>query len=166
MVRFIAILLVAAAVAACGFQLRGATLLPKELSRVHLRAANMNSVLVEKLEAQLRRSGVEILPDETAATAVLTIVDDQADERVLSVSARGEPQEYELYHTVVFAMTTASGFVLEPTTMTLTRDYFFDEQDILGRREDAEFLQDALAEDVARAVVQRAALALRAPGRN
>ena len=148
-------------ISACGFTLRGASLLPQSMSRVHLRAADMNSALVEKLEAELRVSGVELLADELTATAVLTILSDKADERVLSVSARGEPQEYELYHTVVFSMTTAEGTVLEPVTMTLTRDYFFDEEDILGKSEDAEFLQDALAEDVARAVVRRAALALR-----
>lgn len=157
----ITLVFLALTVQACGFQLRGATLLPRELSRVHLRAEDMNSVLVEKLETELRRSGVELLPDQVGATAVLTIVRDNADERVLSVSARGEPQEYELYHTVVFTMSTETGFVLEPLSMTLTRDYFFDEQDILGKSEDAQFLQDALAEDVARAIVQRSALALR-----
>ncbi|MBT8132520.1 MAG: hypothetical protein KJO35_09655, partial [Gammaproteobacteria bacterium] len=85
-----------------------------------------------------------------------------ADERVLSVSARGEPQEYELFHTAVFTLRTSSGTVMEPVSVTLTRDYFFDEDDILGKTEDASFLRDALAEDVARLIVRRAALALRA----
>jgi len=149
-------------VSACGFTLRGASLLPKAMTRMHLNVADINSALVEKLEIELRRSGVELLQDSANATTVLNIISDKADERVLSVSARGEPQEYELYHTVVFSMTRGDATVLEPVTMTLTRDYFFDEQDILGKGEDARFLRDALAEDVARAVVRRAALALRA----
>ncbi|MDH3645610.1 MAG: hypothetical protein OER80_02450 [Gammaproteobacteria bacterium] len=152
-------------ICACGFQLRGASLLPESMARVNLQAADMNSVMVDKLEAELARSGVELSSDAAAATTVLTILSDTADERVLSVSALGEPQEYELFHTVVFTMNTATGTVLEPVSVTLTRDYFFDEQDILGKSEDAVFLQDALAEDLARLIVRRAALALRAQGR-
>ena len=161
--RFIlpAVLSMSVLVSACGFTLRGASLLPQAMSSMHLSAANLNSPLVEKLEGELSRAGVELLQDSASATTVLTIISDKADERVLSVSARGEPQEYELYHTVVFSMTSDGRTVLEPVTMTLTRDYFFDQQDILGKSEDARFLRDALAEDVARAVVRRAALALR-----
>lgn len=146
---------------ACGFTLRGAALLPETMSRVHLVADDMNSELIQKLERALRQAGAEVAPDSVSATATLRILSDIADERVLSVSARGQPQEYELYHTVNFEMFSAQGQLLEPTTLTLTRDYFFDEQDILGKREDAEFLGDALTEDVARTIVRRAALATR-----
>ncbi len=152
------------ALSACGFTLRGTSTLPAAMARVHVQAQNLNSNLIEKLEAELRRSGAELLPGPGGATAVLAILSDTADERVLSVSARGEPQEYELYHTVVFSLATEAGTVLEPVSLTLTRDYFFDEQDILGKTEDARFLQEALAEDVARAILRRAALALRTAG--
>ena len=163
--RSVAAILLVTFISACGFTLRGASLLPASMARVNLQAADMNSLIVDKLEVELVRSGVELMPDTANATAVLTLVSDTADERVLSVSARGAPQEYELFHTVVFTMSTNNGTVLEPVAVTLTRDYFFDEQDILGKSEDAHFLQDALAEDVARLIVRRAALALRAQGR-
>lgn len=157
-------LLAGVALSACGFTLRGAALLPESMARVHLVADDMNSLLVLKLEQALRQAGAEVAPSPAAATATLRILDDIADERVLSVSARGQPQEYELFHTVRFALTSDDGTLVEPVTLTLTRDYFFDEQDILGKREDAEFLQDALAEDVARTIVRRAALATRSQG--
>ncbi len=163
--RFSTVLLLCLTLAACGFTLRGASLMPESMKRMNLQADDLNSVLVEKLETELRRSGVELLSDGSESTAVLTIISDTADERVLSVSARGEPQEYELYHTVVFVLKTESAEPLEPVSVTLTRDYFFDEQDILGKSEDARFLQDALAEDVARAIVRRAALLVRAQDR-
>lgn len=147
---------------ACGFQLRGAALLPQSMERVYLQAADLNSPLVQKLEQSLRQSGAEVVPSPFEATATLRIIEDTADERVLSVSSSGQPQEYELYHTVVFDMANDNGVILQPTSLTLTRDYFFDEQDILGKAEDAAFLQDALVEDVARSIVRRAALAARA----
>lgn len=161
MYRHLAVLLLCVALNACGFTLRGAALLPETMARVHLVAEDMNSPLVQKLEQALRQAGAEVAASASAATATLRILDDVADERVLSVSARGQPQEYELYHTVRFEMLSAQERLLEPTTLTLTRDYFFDEQDILGKREDAEFLEDALTEDVARTIVRRAALATR-----
>ncbi|NNF66075.1 MAG: hypothetical protein HKM98_01050, partial [Gammaproteobacteria bacterium] len=147
---------------ACGFTLRGASLLPASMARVNLQAEDSNSALFSKLEAELKRSGVELVSTSSDATTVLNIISDTADERVLSVSARGEPQEYELFHSVVFTLRNSSGTVMEPVSVTLTRDYFFDEDDILGKTEDASFLRDALAEDVARLIVRRAALALRA----
>ena len=142
--------------------LRGTGLLPETLQRVHLQARDLNSPLVQKLEQSLRQAGAEVVPRSAEATATLRIIEDTADERVLSVSAQGQPQEYELFHTVIFDVVTTTGPLLVPTTLTLTRDYFFDEQDILGKAEDAEFLQDALAEDMARSIVRRAALATRA----
>lgn len=153
--------LLALSLTACGFTLRGAALLPESMARVHIVADDMNSQLVQKLEQALRQAGAEVAPSAVGASATLRILEDVADERVLSVSARGQPQEYELFHTVRFAMTSDAGALVEPVTLTLTRDYFFDEQDILGKREDAEFLQDALAEEVARTIVRRAALATR-----
>ena len=157
----VAWILLALGLAGCGFTLRGAALLPETMSRVHIEAADDSSVLVQKLEQTLRQAGADIAPEKTGATATLRVLNDNADERVLSVSARGQPQEYELYHTVVFDLTTNSEVLMEPTMLTLTRDYFFDEQDILGKAEDAAFLQEALAEDVARTIVRRAALATR-----
>ena len=150
--------------AGCGFTLRGEGLLPDVMQRVQLEAQDLNSELVQKLERELRRAGAVIVQERSAATSTLRIVSDIADERVLSVSAQGQPQEFELFHTVVFSLTANESQLLEPTTLTLTRDYSFDEQDILGKAEDAAFLQDALAEDVARSIVRRAALAARANG--
>lgn len=162
MIRVSIVLCLLLFTSACGFTLRGAALLPATMTRVHLRAADLNSALVQKLEQALRQAGADVAPESEGATVTLHVLSDDADERVLSVSARGQPQEYELYHTVTFEMYDDAGRVLEPITLTLTRDYFFDEQDILGKAEDAEFLRDALAEDVARTIVRRAALAARA----
>ena len=160
----IAIAWLAMLAAGCGFTLRGQSLLPDTMQRVYLEAEDLNSVLVQKLEVALRQAGAEIVRQRAATTSTLLIASDSSGQRVLSVSAQGQPQEYELFHTVVFALSNIDGVLVTPTTLTLTRDYFFDEQDILGISEDAEFLKDALAEDVARTIVRRAALAARAGG--
>jgi LPS-assembly lipoprotein len=159
--RFLTVLLLALIVAGCGFTLRGASLLPESMKQMTLQADDLNSELVEKLENELRRSGVELLPNRPPSAAELRILGDRAEERVLSVSSSGRPKEYELYHTVVFELSVEGAEPFEPVSFTLTRDYFFDEQDILGKTEDASFLRDALTEDVARAIVRRAALLVR-----
>lgn len=163
--RFLTTVLLAICISACGFTLRGASLMPESMKRMILLADDLDSALIDKLEKELRRSGVAILPDGSPSTAVLTILSDTAGERVLSVSSAGRPQEYELFHTVVFVLIVPPSDPFETVSVTLTRDYFFDEQDILGKSEDASFLQDALAEDVARAIVRRAALLTRAQSR-
>ncbi|MBT8143319.1 MAG: hypothetical protein KJO55_01385, partial [Gammaproteobacteria bacterium] len=65
------VVLIALLLAACGFQLRGASLLPPSMARIELQAAETNSVIYNKLEAELKRSGVELVAQGGGATTTL-----------------------------------------------------------------------------------------------
>lgn len=139
----------------CGFALQGATRLPPEMERTWLDPAVPRSPLVTELRRSLAALDQPLVSRREDATAVLTLLADDAGERVLSVSATGVPEELELYHTVRFRVRAGDRMLLADETITVTRDYRFDPDDILGKRREAQVLQEAIVRDVVALMLRR-----------
>lgn len=141
--------------AACGFHLQGSVELPTVMGNTYIESGNPDSLLTRKLVRALEDTGTVIASDRTAATAVLRLLKDDAGQRVLSVSPLGVPEEYELYHTVRFSLEGGGRTLLEPYETTVTRDYSFDPTDVLGKAQEAQNLEDAMADDIVQLVLRR-----------
>ncbi len=90
-----------------------------------------------------------------ADAAVLDIQADDTGQRVLSVSARNIPREYEVYYSVTFSLKVGGETLIDNETLVVTRSYTYDETQVLAKAAEEEVLRDALAEDLARRVVRR-----------
>ena len=99
MSRFLAIG-IAALLGACGFHLQGTLATPPEMERTYIAADDRHSLFYRELRIALDSAGVDIVDNSLDATATLTISYDDTDQRVLSVSARNVPTEYEVYYTI------------------------------------------------------------------
>jgi LPS-assembly lipoprotein len=143
---------------ACGFHLQGALDLPAAMQRTFLESGDPDSALSRKLRRALSSAHTVVTADRADATAVLKLLKDDAGERVLSVSPTGVPEEYELYHTVSFTLESGGQALLTPFETTVTRDYRFDPTDVLGKRQEAEYLQEAMVDDLVQVVLRRLAL--------
>jgi LPS-assembly lipoprotein len=164
MMRVIALNVAAAltaAVAGCGFQLRGAPDLPEAMTTTYLQVPDRDSLLARKLARQLRIADVAIAERRDQALGVLEIHREDSGQRVLSVTAAGGPEEYEVFHLVDFSWRGDDGTSLKRETLTLTRDYTFDRNDVLGKQREYDLLRDALAEEMAAQMIRRLALAAR-----
>jgi LPS-assembly lipoprotein len=139
--------------AGCGFQLRGATTIPPEMSRTYISTSDRHSVFYRKLRVGLQQAGAEMVDSPVDATAVFSIFTDVTDQRVISVSARNVPREYEIYYTIIYELNTDEATLMEERTQTLTRDYTFDETLVLGKAREEEVLRDAIADDLVRIVL-------------
>jgi LPS-assembly lipoprotein len=148
-------LALASLLGACGFALQGTTALPPEMQNMWLDSPDSRSAFAVELRRTLaaREQPLASRPDE--ATAVLRVLEDQAGERVLSVSATGVPEELELFHTVRFQLRADNRMLLPSEVITVTRDFRFDPDDILGKRREAEELQQAILRDVVSLVLRR-----------
>ena len=89
--------------AACGFQLQGRQRLPASLRRLHVETDDAQSDFVAALRGVLRASGVELLAAPAADAGLLRVIRDDVTERVLTVSARNIPTDYELIYRVEVA---------------------------------------------------------------
>jgi LPS-assembly lipoprotein len=144
-----------AALAGCGFRLEGTESLPPAMARTYIEAPDRNSEFFLSLRDALRVRGSEIVTEREAADAVLSILTDDTGQRVLSVTARNVPREYEVFYAVSFALDAAERRVIEPESLFATRVYAWNENEVLGKSAEERILRQALAEDLARRVMSR-----------
>jgi LPS-assembly lipoprotein len=141
--------------AGCGFQLQGAFTTPPDMERTYISAVDDRSLFYRDLRKALQSAGVQLVDDATNATAIFTISYDHTDQRVLSVSARNVPTEYEVFYTIEYALDSGAKNLLEPQMLTLTRDYTYDPTLVLGKAHERELLRDAIVDDLVRIVLKQ-----------
>ena len=161
--RVALVLGVLAFLAACGFHLQGAGSLPPAMGKTFVATRSAHSDFLLALTDTLRQRGAQVLraPDDSAA--LLDIAADESGQRVLSVSARNIPREYEVFYSVTFSLKVAGKNVVDHETLVVTRSYTFDETQVLAKASEEDVLRRALAEDLARRVMRRIETAGNAP---
>lgn len=137
----------------CGFQMRGKPVLPVEMSRTYIAAPDQHSLFYRKLRSELRQIGVDVVDTPVDATAVLNILDDETGQRVLSVSARNLPREFEVFYRITYSLQNDEVTLLEPQEQAVIRNYTYDETLVLGKAREEELLRDAIADDLVRLVL-------------
>ena len=100
-------------------------------------------------------AGVEVTDSPADATATLSILYDFTDQRVLSVSARNVPTEFEVFYTVRYAITSGGNSLIEPQELTLTRDYTYDATLVLGKAKEEQLMRDAIVDDLVSIVLKQ-----------
>lgn len=151
-----AALLAALLPAACGFHLQRPAALPATLKSLRIEAEDPQSEFYRALRRQLQDAGADV-DAATSDAASLHVLHDGTSERVLSVSARNVPTEYELSYSVRVAVSAGSRELLPAEEFTLTRDYSFDETALLAKQHERDMLSVALARDLASVVLRRLA---------
>lgn len=140
---------------ACGFHLQGAVTAPAVMERTYVEAGDRYSLFARELKASLRAAGVEVTESMSEATAVFVLTYDETSQRVLSVSARNVPTEYEVFYTITYNIDAGADTLLPSQTLTLTRDYTYDSTLVLGKAREEELLRDAIVEDLVRVVMKQ-----------
>jgi LPS-assembly lipoprotein len=151
--RWLLLLAFASLFTACGFHLRGDPAVPPEMARTYIATDDRYSLFYRTFRRQLEDAGAELVESPVEATAELTILTDDTGQRVLSVSARNVPTEFEVYYTVYYTVRSGEKVLLEPQLHTLTRDYTYDETRVLGKAREEELLRRAIVEDLVRLVL-------------
>ncbi len=149
-----AVLLVAGLVASCGFQLAERPLLAPSLQRIALEAEDPRSDIYIALEKALIAQGVVI---DRSAPARLTLTAVNTGQRVLSVSARNVPREFEVFYTSGFILRRGQEVLMESAPLTLTRDYNWSEFEVLGKVQEEQDLRDLIVADLVDAMLRQLA---------
>ena len=139
----------------CGFQLQGRQSLPESLSRVNIEATDRQSDFTQALRSSLVNSGAVMVDPAAADTTVVRITRDEITERVLTVSSRNIPTDYELVYDVELSVRGDGRELLPPEKFSLSRVYSFDETKLLAKEREKEILIEALARDMASVVTRR-----------
>lgn len=155
--RVVILLCAASLLGACGWRLQGTATLSPSMSVIFVDADDRYTDFNRALRERLRTSGAKVTERRADATAVVRIIKDQSGQRVLSVSARNTPEEYEVFYSVEYTVTTGGAEVIEAQPLEVTRDYSYDTTAVLAKQREQALLREALAQDLASLVLRRLA---------
>ncbi len=139
----------------CGFQLRGPVRIPDGAGPVHIQAEDTYSDFYRELVSVFRQGRVELTTDPTKARMILRVLDDETGRRLLSVTPRNIPAEYEVYYRIRIAVIREGREVLPPEQLVLARDYTFDATQVLGKSAEEQVLRRAIVADLVNLVMRR-----------
>jgi LPS-assembly lipoprotein len=149
--------LVLALLAGCGFRLQGAESLPKDLGRVYVSARDDLSPFAVELRRALERNDAVLAPSAGEADAVIRVRIDRSNRRVLAVSARNTPTEFEIQYVVEYSVDRGGQEAVPAQRLELARNFSFDESQLLAKGHEEDVLREAMARDLADLVLRRLA---------
>jgi len=150
---FLAVLVLS--LAGCGFKFRTTPQLPPQMDVIHIDATDRYSPFYRNLVAKLRRSGVDLTAEPAQARTIIKVLTDDTGRRVLAVSGRNVPVEYEVYYRVRFAVDLDGISVVPVEQLSLSRNFAFDETEVLGKDREEESIRQAIASDLVGLVTLR-----------
>jgi LPS-assembly lipoprotein len=125
------------------------------MERTYIETDDRFSLFYRAFRKELLAAGVNIVDTPAESTASFTIYFDRTDQRVLSVSARNVPTEFEVFYTIQYGLMSGDVAMLEVQDMTLTRDYTYDETLVLGKAREEEVMRDAIVQDLVRIILKQ-----------
>jgi LPS-assembly lipoprotein len=147
--------MVASLLAGCGFHMQGELTTPPAMQRTYIQPIERNSLFHRELREQMQAAGVNLVDSVADATATFSIRVDQTGQRVMSVSARNVPTEFQVYYSVEYALVSGENTLLEPQSLALTRDYTYDTTLVLGKAHEEDLLREAIVKDLVRIVLKQ-----------
>jgi LPS-assembly lipoprotein len=141
--------------AGCGFHLQGSGALPETSHKVRIVASDEVTPFAVELRRAIERAGGSITDTTAEADTVIRIQRDRSGRRVLSVSARNTPQEYEIFYAIEYSVERRGSEVLETQPLELVRTMSFEQSQLLAKDREEAILREAMARDLALLVTRR-----------
>ena len=150
------LLLAAAVLCGCGFELRQAPKLP--FRSMALTGFAAQSGLGTALRRQLAASNVQVLDAPARADAVLEALTDAREKGVVASTAVGQVREVQLRVKLRFRVATPAGkLLLAADELLLARDMSYSESAALAKSQEEVLLYRAMEDDIAAQVLRRLA---------
>jgi LPS-assembly lipoprotein len=140
---------------ACGFRLVGSDPLPGSMARPFVSLKDPYTDFSREFEHQLKSAGAALQASREGATATIDVTRDQVAQRTLSVSAANIPTEYELTYTVTFSVQKEGKEVLPAQTISVSKDYSFNQDVELAKEHEADILRQQMARDLVAIAMHR-----------
>jgi LPS-assembly lipoprotein len=143
-----------AALSACGFALKGAAA-PLPFSSVQLQAP-ANSQLASDVIARLSAKGVALNTQAAAGAPRIALLDETRNKAVASTTTTGRVREFKLTQKVtVQVFGTAGQLWLEPVTLVQSRDFAYNDSQILAKEIEELALYKDMQQELVLAIMRR-----------
>ncbi len=157
-VRLPLLLILVAALAACGFQPRGSHFDPGQLPQpLHLAGSAEHRVLERELRRQLRQAGVRLADTAETANAILYLIEVRSERRQLNLDARNRVAEYELVETLSYRLRRPDAQGAPAHTLRATRILRQTGKALLARQREERRLREEMRRELVRRLIARLA---------
>ncbi|MFT4628954.1 MAG: LPS-assembly lipoprotein [Arenicella sp.] len=147
----------ALALAACGFHLRGNIPLPSGISNMFIEAPKGD--FSDKLSRVLTNAGAELATGPGGADVVLKITSAATNRTVGTLDARGKADSYNLVFSVSYRLEDPAGKKIRSASISETRRYNFNPELVIeSESEEADLLKDMEQEAAINIVRQLASI--------
>jgi LPS-assembly lipoprotein len=154
------VLLLAAMLQACQYHLRGEADVPEVLQHVYMQSASPS--LKTSFKEMLHQVGGEVVDKPEAKGLIVNILSERFDRRSLSLSDTGKTNEFQLFYVLEFEVFGADNKVIIPRQrIPVTRDYFNNQQDIIGKNNEEALIRDEMYRQAVRSMMDRSMALLR-----
>jgi len=146
-------LLASLALAACGFQLRGAANLPFDTLHVPGAGGGIALDLKRNIQSGTR---TRVVDDPREAQAVMQFTEEVREKEILSLTGAGRVREFRLIYRVGFrVLDNKGGEYLPPNRIVLARDVTFNDAEILAKEAEEQLLYRDMQFDMVQQVMRR-----------
>ena len=151
----VALLVLALALASCGFRLRGTADVPFQA----LYVPNSDSGIALDLKRNVQAgTQAKVVDDAKQADAILVFGEEQREKNILSLTSAGRVREFQLRYRVSFRVHDGKGGEYVPqTAIQLTRDITFNDTDVLAKEAEEQLLFRDMQTDMVQQIMRRLA---------
>jgi LPS-assembly lipoprotein len=143
-----------AALAACGFQLRGSATLPFET--LYVEAPQGSLFAIEFRRSIGTGSRTRITATQAEADATLQVMNELREKEILSLSASGRVRELQLRYRLQYQVyDRQKNLIAAPGEIVLRRDYSFNDQDQISKESEEALLYRDMQTDAVQQLVRR-----------
>jgi LPS-assembly lipoprotein len=156
--RAAALLVLAGALSACGFHLRGSGgQFNMPFQSIYLAFPETSPLGIE-LKRNLRGGDTDVVAAPDKAEAQFDVLAESRGKQILSLNNQGRVREYLLTYTLVFRVRNAKGAeLLGPTEINLKRPITFNESEVLAKESEEALLYRDMQTDLVQQILRRLA---------
>ena len=152
----LALLLSTLLASSCGWQLRGAGMIPEDLKALHVVSRDPNGKLSRELARALKSAGVDVPPSAAEADLSLVITQERSLVRVATVNENARVSEQELTEEATFMVVDKEGVQAVPlSTVTVQRIFEYNEDNVLATQDERELIRTEMRRDLISQMLNR-----------
>lgn len=148
---------------ACGWHLRGSIDFPPSMEKIYVEGTARYSELGIAIHSAFQGTNSTLLSNPGEALAILHILSDKADKRILATDSSGRASEYEISYLLRFKLVDIQGMELvREQQVKAKREYRFDPANVLATGGEVERLQKDMVRVSVQQMLRRINASLRA----
>lgn len=154
---WVSLVLTTVALQGCGFKLRGDYQIAKQFSHMQVSSAERHSPLQKTLSNRLKFLDVNVQSKQALfekGVPTIHIQPEKLERRILSLFPTGQVAEYELVYQVDYQFYPSSEADPREESITLTREYQDDPEQVLAKSRELDLILDELRVQAADRIIR------------